>query len=532
MENLATELCTKIFKSADFKTKLNLTLVCRRFNFIISESLDLMQDFKLSIDLRNVDWNKKTQRRGGNIGDLCLNSILESNRKYQHLTISSFNNQNLEVIIEKFSSHLKSFNFHGSITGTNFIKVLKNLQLLEDASFNVDVYDDPSLETCQQLSICPNLTTLKCESELNFYLEIFKNSVKNLKALEINGYKVFDDYDSVNFRDFLKLQPNLKTLKIYCMHATELFQVDFASDLKFKLEHFESKDLALSTDESRANFLNFLTAQSSLTSLKFFASDWDTTWISNQDCLFTAVLRLEKLESLELSLTKCDFESPTNIFKRINPSVKKFIFKNTDPDMFPISESMILENFVHSMPNLRILEFVTVHAASSSDLNCLNQLHHLEELQIRDCEFDAVKNLKLPLLNKIKLCAYEEDEDIENDESFFEVWDEFFRKHNNLQYFTFNLEFSENILKFLFAHLQKIKHLELTISETNLAEIILNNYKMCKNLKFIKITVEPPQNSKYLEKIDEFLELFCIKDNFAAEHCGLYSQYLEFKKEL
>lgn len=533
MEELPNEILINIISKLDVASTLNCTLVCKRFSNLVNEnSVLLLKEIVIPIDLRNVNWNEMVQHRGVNASDLSIEAVLNTKRKYQNFEIFSYSSDKIFKFIEKFGNHLKSLEFRGSINQSDFIRLLESIPHLETGDFNVDVYKDenPGSKSSDYSKICKNLKNLKCEGEIDFFLEVFSHSVHKLKEFELNGHKVFDDYNVEMLKKFLFKQKDLKILKLHFLYAIMLFSTDLTTSINFQLEFLEVKDLVVSSQESRINYIKFLAAQTQLNRISILSTDWNTTEPELQDDLMECLLKMENLEVVEIDLNRCEFMSPS--FSSVNPTIKKFTLKSLDPDAENFEDTMMLEKLVNAMPGLRTFKLATALTASHNDLNCLNNLLHLSNLTVRDCYMNSIKSLQLPNLRKIKLCAYDDDEEIECDVGECDQdWILFFKRHPLVSEFIFNSEFSEFVLENIFIYFKEIQHLELTISTLESAQKILKNYQMCCNLKFIQIIVEPPKCSKYLRHVEEFRTLFGIH-GFSAKRCGIYTDYIEFTKTL
>lgn len=526
MENLPCNILTKIFDLLDFNSILKAALVCKKFSNVIIENPKLLKNVKISIDLRNIVWNEGIQRQGASGKSLSVDAILKSQRKYRNLHVSSYNSDKIFHFIDKFGCDLNELSLHGFITKRDFLCVLEKLPNLERAAFDIE-FDDEEFLIPEISTLCEKLKFLKCENDLNVFLEIFKGSNFQLSEIDFNGFKVLNQLNLELFRNFLTKQSQLKTLKIQCINATDLFTQEFQSKVSFQLEKFEVSDLATESPESHASYLDFLKSQKVLRKVKIISTEWNISEPYYQDDLLESLLGLEELESIELNFSRIDFES--SIFTNVNENVKTLVYQNQDADVESLSESQILDKFINCMPNLECLEISSSAFVDAESLEILNELKNLRSLTVKDyCSIDCVEHLVLPNLQKLIVCGYDEDQDDEEEMENrinSQIWETFFEIHPKLSHFNFNLEFKESTLENLFKTLKELQHIELTISTFDAAKTILENHYESPELKFIKITVQMSRGSG---KSESFYELFGAHG--FVENCGLSKSYLEFSK--
>jgi hypothetical protein len=535
MENFATEILIEVFSYLDLTSKKNLLLTNKRFNKIISDSTQLMKSCMLTFDVLEVNWDEKVHRRRNGQPNLCLYSILSSNRKYQHLLVKSQSTDRrlLKQIIVRFGCHLKSVNFNRvTVTKIDFLKILTKLALLEDATFDVDFDKSQSSGATLKFKvpICPNLKTLVLEGfeshDLDFYMQLFNDSVKKLEHFQIKSS--VDQYDGDELRNFLIDQRNLKTLKLLYLNISGLFEKDFSADVPFKLETIEIHNVQL--DNNRViNFVKFMNFQTNLRSIHILDEDYRHV-LCRPDDIFKCILKLKKLKSMELNMDYFQFASPAEVFSTINPSIETFVYRVWDIHTNSRTIGyMLVDRLARCMPNLQKLEINCFQEITSNDLICLNKLN-LVELNLRTIGQNCVKDLCLPKLKKIVLNAFEED-DFNDNQALTEPWINFFKTHKNLEYFSFECwaEFSEEILEVLFDQLRNLKYLELGLSKKNskAAEIIAERHKMLKDLEYIKVYVVPVIFTPYeviFDKIFTESEGFVHRRN---EYLPFYDRFIQ-----
>jgi hypothetical protein len=353
MEILPTELWIKIFKILDVESKLDLTLVCRRFKTIIEDSPELMKNIKLFFERKKppnyvqqmassfpdiVEEVENNERKS----ELGLNTLMQSTRKYQHIRSHIDYDETHESIYNKFGCHLKSIEMKGSLSKTTLNKIFVNLQSIESATIDLAVETRMSMISNPDISIpqiFPNLEYLEVIQGADESLELFRKSSRKLKNLKFNQ----------SWSEFFELE-NLNELLVECKHlkflsmpknvvATELFTTDFLEQVEFQLKELVIEDIVLQTDNSRINFLSFIDAQSELELIDL--RDSGVVFNRRFSNFFEVLLRKEKLKTIRLDMGNFVIEDQERPFRRLNPTIESLSFR-LKPGMVNVKKNYVI----------------------------------------------------------------------------------------------------------------------------------------------------------------------------------------------
>ncbi|KAG5666461.1 hypothetical protein PVAND_014488 [Polypedilum vanderplanki] len=234
MENLPQEILIKIFDDLKINDLLSLTLVCKDFNDIISNTKQLVEKLVLRFTAQ------------------AKNHKLEATRKYTKISMRYSYCQNLLQFLEKQGEYITNIRFMfikmelWTLKAIlNFCRNLKNLTFL---NFQVDITSSGVCEPLPKLKL--DYLCLNCDRRVLKLL--MKSSVKSLMT-----YSVYSDELELKLLiQFLKNQKYLEKLEFSSFRQdTRLFESDKLNEVDFRLKEFNLQSFL---SFPMANFEKFL----------------------------------------------------------------------------------------------------------------------------------------------------------------------------------------------------------------------------------------------------------------------------------
>lgn len=334
MEKLPKTVLERIFSHLPNEDLLNVCLVCKKFNKIVSNSSDLLSRFKVLItDYENREW----------IGS----------RKYQNIHIDECRGDNLldhqevfDCVSDKVTEiEVRSLYQIDVDELRRFIEQFGNLRKL-----TLERIDEDLFENCKSL----NLKELK-------ELEFIENDVKLLKLFSKCQLEVFAISDEFGRKEalveFLQSQKQLKILKLtYFSKTPGIFEFDEILKVKFRLKRLIINDHKIS-EKYQENVKNFLELHKK--SLEIFEIN---------ECNFNVLNHVQHFRALKT----------LRIFGG-SSSIKISLPKMINVETLHLESKF--DNFPATFPNLKILKINTLF----TNLNGINQLRYLEYLEIHNC---------------------------------------------------------------------------------------------------------------------------------------------------
>lgn len=501
MDQFPDEILITIFSFLESKVKVNLSLVCKRFYFLIAESSILMRDVGRNIKiisslLETPDYQKTVEL------------VSKSFRKYQHLTITNLKNVNAELLIanlNNFAENARIIEINGEISIDRLSKVLSCFDNVEQLYlYNLDI--SGSGGDIQISKYWPNLKSFKCSRGAIRAFEIIQKCDK-LKEFRAEQHRP-EDINVPKLEEFLFSQKDLKHLEILNFRQSTLFENCDIEKAEFRLNSLKIQNFL--PKNSKDNFLKFLNAQNEL---KYLTIEYDCLPPAGLfDDLFLFIFGSPNLVTLRIYSYQQIGLLNYSIFGTINPNIETFYFSmiNGTPDTPP---GLLMELFSRVMPNLRKFDFYLLPlVVTKEDIVPLNQMKKLEDLSVNSCKKDVIKDLHLENLERLRF--HFEDRLVAN--LISEDWTEFFKKHPKIRTLKLYDELNESILLEMTKSLQDLQHLEMEIFASQSAKIVVEN---CKKLRYVKFYIK--ENSTAKDDICRTFEIagFFVEQDYDSVYC-------------
>ncbi|XP_070506806.1 uncharacterized protein [Chironomus tepperi] len=242
---LPEEILIKIFDYLSPKMVKTCCLVCKRWDYIVSNSRQIMKKFQLNLEESN----------------LMIQKAKLLNRKHQIIKVKNLNESTMDVI----SLHnLQSLQISCcKIESTIFAKVLSQLKLLEIFSAKAVAFIDDFEIDDDFKRVSLKLKELRieyCDIDL---VEFFDTD--SLEIFEVSSL-LTEECDSVI--NLLKRQKNLKKFGVGGVICENFYQSDEIYKFSFRLKSLKIDKASMTNDQNDPLFKFLLLQQDSLTSMK------------------------------------------------------------------------------------------------------------------------------------------------------------------------------------------------------------------------------------------------------------------------
>lgn len=337
IERLSEEILEKILLSVPDYEIPSLTLVCKKFNNVISNSVKLMNSFE-------VQWQKNKQ--------LDMRPLFKSARKYRKISVidTSGIKANLQEFLSNHSRSLTSISFYEcTMTSTELKNVLENVPKLIDfncceVNFEVD---------CDVSSV--ELKHLKNMELMYMYGDGFAGIVEFFSGVEIERFQYEDNFEmneeeTERFRDFLMSQRKLKRLSL-----TSNVSQKIISDEKFlKLHELSCEDIFLWMNgiDQRDDFQNYEQLQNFLESQRHSLK---TLTLGRARIQHATLRLLMSIELKDIRFVSCVFPDTARTLDVTNKSIRKIFISMME--IVDVDTERILCDFLekcHGAEKLRI----------------------------------------------------------------------------------------------------------------------------------------------------------------------------------
>jgi hypothetical protein len=399
LPDLAEEILEKIFILLNPKDVRNLFVVCKRFSFVVGNSINLMNNFLLQIDCNKVEsLTKSPHKKRQKLVDLEL--LKSSTRKYQNLQILNLKGTSDQINeeIEEVLFHLDKIKYlficNCQVSSPllrklleQFASTLQTLQIEKTSGFN-----GTPAPISQKLL---HLKEIRILFTNPLVLKQFRDTkIENLMVMcesYLNYYPLID---------FLEIQEELKIFNL--SSSISIFAISNLQNIKFQLNDLTINFIDLSEIFQKpinSNFEYFFNTQ--LKSLKRLHLSGG---IYSDRILKLILNQMPCLESLHIN---CFLENSRDYnfeFVLNNHTIKNFVIE------FPsISDRELnllgLLNFMKSLKSLEVIR-VNLGELFEANLETLETLK-LTECEIQDREFrddsNTLRNLKQLELRKVPL---------------------------------------------------------------------------------------------------------------------------------
>jgi hypothetical protein len=412
----------------------NLSLTCKYFNDLISNSQKLMKSFELKIEGKSFNAEEIS-----NYNQQDVSTILKSKRKYSWIgfhCIYSFDSKFSEIVqhfknsitkIEFFLCRLAPLTLVETFTTAGrleeFQLIFSNISWEDETECNVDfkklgklksvwIMNDESYEDFDFLKFVPE--TEKLEIIADYFDDSLQDCLKQYLEKQTNLAKLFIEIREGNYSLFPEVSINLNLIELEIRAETE------------NQRHLNN------------SIKNFVKNQAkTLKRLKIEGLNIDMNDIQN------LLEPMEVLESLELEESRYHppHRSSSLVAKNFTCPKMRKITLDYDGDF------LLFDKF----PNLEELE-IGVFGQQHLILKAAQHCHKIKKLAFRPDEV-GLSNAFFPELVELQI------ESDQIDESFL-------LKHEKLETFEFLWGFNEALLKVILEKLTNLKHLKFRLNET------------------------------------------------------------------
>lgn len=385
-DNLPDELVEFIFGYLLPDEKLNATLVCKRFNRIIGNSIELMSHIALKIDINKTD----------------ISGLQFASRKYVNLIVECKSQNSPQKpfrdLIEKLCSNVKFIKFtpvkncssmtFPDIFHRRILKSSKKLQSLEWVGARSRWCGDTPSWTVS----LPNLRHINVTDSVfdPSFIEDFD------KLTKLTSIKLDDlDFGKFNPRELILRQTELQHLEIGCFFINEMDD-EFVRNFKVQLKSLEIKFDIRNFDKA----IKLLNTQHNLRELAVLPINPNLNPALDEIALLDCIFNKKTVRKLSINYPR---DCYGDIYRHRNCSqieeLRVYFLQNTEVGLTE------LQKLLEIMPNVKTLHFSTSPrndrgTFDENDIQFLNKLEHLENLYIgvskspNAVQFLDIKNLK------------------------------------------------------------------------------------------------------------------------------------------
>jgi hypothetical protein len=468
----------EIFKFLAPKDRLKVTLVCKKFNEIVSKTPNLLEDITIKIPLKcksqqNANkvnavmgyFRKRKERKSEN-----YEVLFETGRIYRNLRVvgqdcsphtlinrpllNEENSPNLRKLIKSIGQKFKTFEIINCNLDADFIGTI--LTFLPDLeTFNISKADNIVMGSNSVKIQLPKLKSL------NLFIQCFSdplgNMLDNVSTLETVTLKtslIGNRRSLSNFMTGLAKQTNLKTMKIHRDFFELFFNPEFLQQIQFDLREFEVRD---GHPKFFKIFGDFLETQKSLEVVKFGRRE--KSELNEQD--FESLKRLMGLVLRQENLR--DF-NPPYFYNPIDYDVGSKKLERLDYEMARNSGNYVenLERLGITIPNLKKLTITTNFTNDTVDLNfsALNRLQNLKTLKIFGVHHSLMRLLNLEKLRKFEVSFIRTGHEKYIPDPIFL---DFMKIHKKLRKIVFHQAiFSKKVWSFIEVHLRDLEMMKFS----------------------------------------------------------------------
>lgn len=521
MEFIFDEILLEIFSYLDSKDLLNVMVVSRRFNKLVSTSPRLMEKITLKIDFKNIFWNCFGR-------EVCLDksidALMSSKRVYQNiLLVNVWENgiisklwEQVDEFLRKFRNNLKHIRFvdceFSTVDLIEMLYVLPNINKISFQRVVVGIRNDIE-ETLQahnkvfQLSNLRELEIKYCTMS-HYFFYIFVH-VENLEILSVKNYEEYAYEDDIYHRSeyaslekFLCQQNSLQVLEFDSALNSKMFNKSVEKSIKFQLSKLTVKNFMKAKLE---NTVKFLKTQKKL---KSFEIDLINSNNESVDEILNFILGLSFLENLRLNVIVSDkFKYEIKNIDSIHYfndnlkhlSIDYYNQNRLSQGIHDWNEHSLFKYLVGVFPNVNKFSlFYYLNSSGAgllkvSDLEPIEKWKHLEELEIETIGGPFLSKLKFENLKKLKCCL----KDITLND-----WETFVRNNDGIKSLEIEINSIDNsTINLITKQLKQLEVLSISsfcfnLNEINEATIII----VCKNCeKLKKLKLELPSSCEYLK---------------------------------
>ncbi|KAG5667120.1 hypothetical protein PVAND_015119 [Polypedilum vanderplanki] len=405
------EIFLEIFKNLSLFDLKNLTLTCKKFNQIISQSTELCSKYRVCIagDMKQLDW---------------LNNRKYTNFKLQYIFVQH-NIFYVSRALRKYGPNVKNLVIQDSSITTedlrDLLQLMPNVKKLQLCEIYLRTYREKIIKSSQ-------LEYIECIG-LPIYLNLFDECTK-LNGLSLTGNDEIT-WPIAHYEEFLLRQKNLKRLKISKIETFSLIfsRQNLSENAKFRLTHFGIEEIKFS-ENNFENFLRFLKLhRETLEFVELSEIEIDETFE-----ILKNLREFPKLKTLRIfqerkivNFNSADFEPLENIQNLLIESKK---VKNISKIFPNLSNLVIKKGKIHSkdlekLKNLEKLTFINCQGIKKFQNPTVKNLtfilcsfycfsiKDIEKLSIKSCKnvdwllkfLQNSKNLKILEISNTKLDA-------------------------------------------------------------------------------------------------------------------------------
>ncbi len=441
LETLPERALVKIFSYTEPKDRLNLMLLKKQFNDLISNVAATMKGLDLI-------WSDRCGDRDKNFDDFLF-AMLQSDRKYSKMIIREDYFYSCFQYLTRFQSLRELHLLIPKLEMKMFAKLVNDLPILKILK--------TSPET---IPLDLTVVALNCSSLIEYSGSVWCFSCFSADAIpKLERLSLFKDEKNGGIwgEPLLKIQETilqLADLKKLKLRKTGIVNQDFVK-AKFQLQELVM-DVSFDSDWS----IQFIGRQKKLDLLDVTLK-YPTVFADLQN-LINTVLVLPKLRSLRVCmLPQLENENDSQITAPVNPNVVKSTIC-----LFGVkTNGRFLTSLLARMPNLKSLELIGNLSFKKSKIVHLNKLEHLESLVFQtSAKNTSLGFLNLPELKKVIILFLPNRRDNLLIDSADLI--EFFSRHSKLQEINItNGMIREDVWKFMKKCLVDLKLISIHVSQ-------------------------------------------------------------------
>jgi hypothetical protein len=498
LENLPEHVLVKIFSYTKPSDRLNLILVNRKFNDLITNVKETMQDIQIT-------WNEFDGADEMEDLDEFLFTMLQSNRKYLRLSIVDSHLFSSFLFLSRFQS-LREVELNITHLELEALSaIVNNLPLLEALEIN----DNMPINSRESSVAKLNCKKLKRYSWSVMCLVQFFEEIPALEELELS-HGGQNELTASSLGELRNILLNLSTLK-----SLSLIEVDVI-DQNFQNPKFKLQQLEILSDNNLKEVIRFIETQVELQKLTVTLVP---ATISELLTSIGTVLSLPKLKSLSVNWianTEGEFEEdPDFVLKvSVNRTIEEFTLSDDTDGMIVIGPQQdelrpkFFEGCFSKIPNVKILNLRDFIPFKGKDLSFLNSFGKLEAISFSTLLDDPVlPYLELKSLESITITIEIPDE-LQDDRieqlviECSQMLIEFFEKHRKLKSFHLRyLMIQENVWLFVKNNLHSLKQFSIVADSADFGRF--HGRKFLVSDEEFKIKVKHDVNPEYKKIVGE-----------------------------
>jgi hypothetical protein len=469
--DLPDDVLFEIFGYLDVKSRLILTLCCKKIYILIGESSALLKNLVPKMNVYQI--GEKSQH---------YKALQNSRRKYKKCIFTgTMTYKNIKFPGQSMRGSMKFVEFNNiSLNVGSFVDFLESFANLEEISLeNIQVEGRVPKKRVELKKL--RRLTLNAVEDKDTLFDLL-SSWPNIKELKIESSNNF-------YNELISRQLSLELLEVEKIY-TQFMNENFNSLVKFQLKCFISKRVI-----DNGFLINFLNTQKCLEELNLILTiELEKKKFKD---LLTIIFGQEKLRKLSFLFPETSIFEDLGFFSQVKSNLKELklgAYKSLDS----VDQSSFIAAFISSLPLLEELNLQFPHTSLTRTVGgSINRSIRLKRIILNDCSGEILDELSVPTLQSLEINQF---------------------KGENSDWFMF------------FTNNQRIKELKiLTATEKNyLDEETLQQLTLLENLESLELTV--PNSNTLKNFIGKFGKLKSALIQIANRNMILDEELMEIFK--